>query len=93
MTRSEKVSVASSTAVTSIQVCETIRRRRRSKMSASAPAGRPMRKTGRSVAVWTSATSVGEDERSPISHAAPTFCIIEPTFDAIWAMNRPRKTR
>jgi hypothetical protein len=35
---------------------------------------------------------MGEADRSPISQAAPTFCIIEPTFDAIWAMNSPRKT-
>ncbi len=61
-------------------------------MSASAPAGMPTRNTGSSVAVCTSATSVGDAERSPISHAAPTFCIIEPMFEAICAMNRARKT-
>ena len=92
VTTSARDRKASSAAVTSIHVWLTMSRRRRSKMSASAPAGRPRRNTGSSVAVCTSATSVGDAERSPISHAAPTFCIIEPMFEAICAMNRARKT-
>ena len=81
--RSAKDSTASHRAVSSIHDWLTISSRRRSKMSASAPAGSPRRNTGRSVAVCTSATRVGEVVRSPMSHAAPTLCIIEPTFDAI----------
>ncbi len=93
VTASAKDSTASPNAATSIQVWVTISRRRRSTMSASAPAGTPTRKTGRSVAVCTNATRVGEALRSPMSHAAPTFCIIVPMFEAIWAMKRARKTR
>jgi hypothetical protein len=62
-------------------------------MSASAPAGRPTRTTGNIIAVWTSATSVGDESRSPISQIAPTLCIIDPMFEAICAMKSARKTR
>ena len=50
-------------------------------MSAMAPAGTPNRKTGRLVAVCTSATSSGDGAKVVISHAAPTFCIQVPMLD------------
>src|SRR4249919_3958260 len=66
--------------------------RRRSTMSASAPAGNPTRKTGRLVAACTSATTTGEGVREVISHAAPTFCIHVPIFDVSDAIQRARNT-
>src|SRR5438309_10719441 len=66
--------------------------RRRSTMSASAPAGNPTRKTGRLVAACTSATTTGEGVREVISHAAPTFCIHVPTLEVTDAIQRARKT-
>jgi hypothetical protein len=61
-------------------------------MSANAPAGTARKKKGRYVADWTNATTRGEAERSVMSHAAPTFCIQVPTFEASDAIHRLRKT-
>jgi hypothetical protein len=47
-----------------------------------APAGSPIRKTGKVVAACTRATIVGVGAREVISHAAPTFCIQVPMLDA-----------
>src|SRR5437773_3503002 len=66
--------------------------RRRSTMSASAPAGNPTRKTGRLVAACTSATTTGEGVREVISHAAPTFCIHVPILEVSDAIQRAQKT-
>ena len=84
---------ASSAAVTSIHAWLTMSRRRRSTMSAER-AGRESDEEHRQErrGLHQRATRVGDAERSPISHAAPTFCIIEPMFEAIYAMNRARKT-
>ena len=44
------------------------------------------------MAVWISATSVGDDVRSPISQAAATVWKNEPMFDPSWAANSAAKT-
>lgn len=64
----------------------------RSNMSATAPAGRETRKTGIMMAVWTSATMLGEFDRRVISHAAPTPRINCPKFAKTLAIHRRRKT-
>ena len=61
-------------------------------MSASAPAGRPSSSNGSRLAVWMSATSVGDVVRSPISHAAATVWKNVPMFEPSWAANRAAKT-
>src|ERR1700738_4146050 len=63
---------------------------RRSTMSAMAPAGIPNRKTGRLVAVCTSATSSGDGANVAISHAAPTFCIQVPMLETALAIHSHR---
>src|SRR3954447_5510920 len=60
--------------------------------SASVPAGRPTRKTGRLMAVCMSATNSGEGVRDVISQAAPTLCIQVPMLDATAAIQSERKT-
>ena len=86
------VSAASTPAHTSIQACVAMRSSRRSKMSASAPAGRPSRSSGSRLAVWINATSVGDGVRSPISHAAATVWKNVPMFDPSCAANSAAKT-
>src|SRR5262245_20178624 len=67
-------------------------RRRRSTMSARAPAGSESKKAGKLVADWINATISGEAETELISQAAPTFCIQVPIFDAEEAIHILRKT-
>ena len=62
-------------------------------MSASAPAGTPSSRTGSRLAVWISATSVGDVVRSPISHDAATVWKNVPMCEPSWAANRAAKTR
>src|SRR5438045_1074924 len=69
-----------------------ISRRRRSTMSANAPAGSASSMTGMLSAASTSATSDGEEESEVISHPAPTSCIQVPTFETIVAIHRLRKS-
>src|SRR5881628_1388842 len=69
-----------------------IRRRRRSIMSASAPAGRASNMSGKLSAASTSATIDGEDESEVISQPAPTSCIQVPTFETMVAIQRLRKS-
>ncbi len=52
--------------------CTKIRKRRRSRMSESTPAGIASRKIGSVAAVWISATAVGLAERSVTSHELAT---------------------
>jgi hypothetical protein len=56
-----------------IQVCVMRSRRRRSRTSAMAPAGKDSRNIGRLVADWTRATRVGDGVSVVIIHDAPTF--------------------
>src|SRR5437762_12393200 len=69
-----------------------MRSRRRSMMSASAPAGNARSITGMLSAASTNATDEGEDESEVISHPAPTSCIQVPTFETIVAIQRLRKS-
>src|SRR6266850_1534760 len=80
---SANASTASSAVAASIQVWVTSSRRRRSTISATAPAGNPTTRTGRLVALCTRATINGDGESEVIAHAAPTFCIPVPTLPPI----------
>src|SRR6266403_714858 len=90
--RSTNAKTASSAAAASIQVWVTSSSRRRSTMSATAPAGSPTRKTGRLVALCTSATINGDGESEVITHAAPTFCIQVPMLETSEAIQSARNT-
>ncbi len=61
-------------------------------MSASAPAGKANRNTGRVVAVCTRATQVGEPDRLVINQPAPTSCIHVPTLDSTVASHNTVNT-
>src|SRR5882672_6966046 len=65
-------------AATTIQICMTSSSRRRSTMSASAPAGR--------------ATSTGEGVSEVINHDSPTSCIHVPMLDTTVAIQSARNT-
>src|SRR5213594_1116065 len=69
----------------------TIRSRRRSTMSASAPAGSASSISGKLSAASTSATSEGEEESEVINQPAPTSCIQVPMFETMVAIHRLRK--
>src|ERR1700686_1673188 len=69
-----------------------IRSRRRSTMSASAPAGSASSINGKLSAASTSATSDGDDESEVINQPAPTSCIQVPTFETMVAIQRLRKS-
>jgi hypothetical protein len=87
---SKNVNTPSRVAATNIHPWVANNKRRRSRRSAMAPAGSPIRKTGRVVAACTRATIVGLGARDVISHAAPTFCIQVPMFDATDASQSAR---
>ena len=90
--KAAQAEAASATAATSIHACEKSRSRRRSMMSASAPAGSASRKVGAVSAVCISATMMGVGARVVISHSAPTLCIHVPTFEATAAIHSARKS-
>src|SRR6185295_15689980 len=81
----------SAAATRSIHVCVATRSFRRSRMSASAPAGTASRNIGALVPTWINVTSRGDVVSDVISHDAATSCIHVPTFDAMDAIQRPRK--
>src|SRR5213593_812543 len=91
--RSTNAKTASSAAAASIQVWITSSNRRRSTISATAPAGSPTRKTGRLVALCTRATINGDGESDVMAHAALTFCIHVPMLDTSEAIHSARNTR
>src|SRR2546430_13793707 len=91
--RPTNVSTARSPAATSIQHCVTSSSRRRSTISAPAPAGSPTRKTGRLVALCTRATINGDGESDVMAHAALTFCIHVPMLETSEAIHSARNTR
>src|SRR3989454_6976916 len=90
--RPTNVSTARSPAATSIQHCVTSSSRRRSTISATAPAGSPTRKTGRLVALCTRATINGDGESDVMAHAALTFCIHVPMLETSEAIHSARNT-
>src|SRR6266404_2195195 len=79
-------------AATTIQICMTSSRRRRSTISARAPAGRANSTTARLPAVSTSATSTGEVVNDVINHDSPTSCIHVPMLDTTVAIQSARNT-
>ena len=81
VTRSVNVNTAKAAAHTSIQAWVDSRTARRLKTSAMAPAGSPRSRIGRRLAVWISATRVGDVVRSPMSQAAATVWKNVPMFE------------
>src|ERR1041385_2884162 len=79
-------------AATSIQICVKMRILRRSRMSASAPAGSEKRNMGRVTAVSRSPTSAGEGVSVVISHPSPPSCIQVPMLETIEAIQSARKS-
>ena len=77
-------------ATITIHTCMTISKRRRSTMSASAPAGNAANTTGKLPAVSTSATSRGERVSDVINQLSPTSCIQEPMLDTTLAIQSAR---
>jgi hypothetical protein len=75
----EMVIRPSTSADASMSIWVNMSKRRRSIVSARAPAGRARRKKGRVVAVCTMATMKGDTVREVMSHEAPTSCIHVPT--------------
>src|SRR5258706_2505322 len=79
-------------AAMNIQICITSSQRRRSTMSASAPAGRATSTTGRLPAVSTSATRIGEGVNEVINQDSPTSCIHVPTLEMMVAIQSALNT-
>src|SRR5271170_4011732 len=69
-----------------------IRSRRRSTMSASAPAGNASSIRGKLSAASTSATIDGDGESEVINQPAPTSCIQPPMLETMVAIQRLRKS-
>ena len=69
------VRTVSTTQVPTWQICTKISSERRSRVSASTPAGSASIRTGSMEAVCTSATRVSARGSSTSSHCAPTVCI------------------
>src|SRR6266436_1655020 len=90
--RPRNARTASSPAATSIQHCVTSSSRRRSTISATAPAGSPTTRTGRLVALCTRATINGDGESEVMAHAAQTFCIHVPMLETSEAIHSARNT-
>src|ERR1700751_3898611 len=88
---SSHTKIANRAATATAAICTTIRRRRRSTMSANAPAGRLNRNMGKVVAAWTRATSNGSGRRLVISHAAAAFCIQLPMLETTVAVQSTAK--
>src|SRR6266550_6778472 len=66
--------------------------RRRSRMSASAPAGRASRNSGRVVAACTSETMSGDGASNVINHAAAESCIHVPMLETTSAIHSARNS-
>ncbi len=88
-----QVSTPSATLTSASPIWIVIINRRRSTMSASAPAGSASRNTGNVVAACTSATIVGDGARLVISQPEAVSRIQVPMLAATVASHRIRKTR
>src|SRR5580692_480790 len=86
------VKMPSSVAAATIQPCVISSKRRRSTMSASAPAGKMTRKTGSVDAACTRPTINGDIVSCVISQPAPTFCIQVPVYEITAATQSERKS-
>src|SRR5580692_5242141 len=82
---------ANTTEIANATVCVTIRSRRGSTTSVSAPAGRVRRKSGSVVATWAAETSLGLGLRLVIIQAEPVSNIASPTLDSDVAMRMTMK--
>ena len=69
------VIMPSTVAAATMDACVKSRNLRRSKISASAPAGSAIKNTGRLTATCTSATHMGERVSDVMSQPVATFCI------------------
>src|SRR5665648_1044474 len=87
-----RVRAARSAAATVIQAWVASKRRRRSMMSAKAPAGSDNRNMGKMLAACTRATIAGEVESDVMSQAAPTLCIKVPRCETRVASHKARNT-
>ena len=87
-----QVQSASTADTTSRNVCARIIRRRRSKLSAMAPATRASSTIGSAVEACTSATMSAERAIEVIIHAAPTDWIMPPKLETVLAIHTERKT-
>ncbi len=72
--------------------CTKIKKRRRSRMSDSTPAGIASRKIGSVAAVWISATAVGLADRSVTSHELATSRMKLPMLPSTVAAHSTAKT-
>ena len=88
--RSSAVSTLSAPPTATWNSCTPISSRRRSMMSASAPAGSANSSIGSVVATCTSATSAVESGVSTRIHCAPTVCIQVPSMLPSWANHSTR---
>lgn len=86
-----KAKSVSRTETVSMKSCATSMIRRRSRLSASAPAISAKAMIGSVAADWTRATMSRESVRPVIIQPAPTFWISAPRFDTIAAAQRLRK--
>ena len=87
-----KVRTARMATETSIQTCQKMSRRRRSKRSAVAPARSPRSRTGREAAVCMRAMSSGEAVREVINQVPAVSCIQVPREETVEAIQRSRKS-
>jgi len=93
VTRWRKVSRDKTPATVSMKIWVAISHRRRSTMSAMAPAASPSTRIGRVVPVSMSATRKVEGVSWVICHFSPTLWIREPMLEAIAAIQMARKIR
>src|ERR1700738_5161394 len=87
-----KVISARTATEASIQDCQKMRSRRRSKMSAVAPPSRPSRSTGSDAAVCIRAIRSGEAVSDVMSHVPAVSCIQVPMDETVEATQRSRKS-
>ena len=84
------VSTPNAPEASTIQPCVISIKRRRSTMSARAPAGRITRNTGNATAACTSPTINGDMVSMVIIQPAPTACIHVPMYEMMAAIHRAR---
>src|SRR5580692_830204 len=87
----KSVKMHTSAAAATIQATVITSNRRRSTMSARAPAGKMTRKTGSVVAACTKPTINGDIVSCVISQPEPTFCIQVPVYEITAATQSERK--
>jgi len=88
-----RVMIANMAAANMVNACVTIRKNRRSTMSASAPPGSASRNTGRMVAACTMETTIGLGSSEVISQPAPVFCSQVPSQTTTLASHSRRNIR